>query len=1100
MENRWYTGGAVVDSKSLASTELYDPVAGTVTAGPLMSAPRSVHTATLLPDGRVLLAGGFTADFSPLASVEIFDPTTDTISAAAAMATARRSHSATLLDDGQVLVVGGFSGTSAFTGAATTAAELFDGTTWTATGSLNEARESQTATRFLDGRVLIAAGQGAFPVLRASAEIYDPLTGAFAFTGSLSIARWSHTATLLPDGAVLIAGGNTDAATGGLTASVEQFDPVSGTFTSVGSLAAARAEHTATLLPDGTILMVGGVAARPERWDPATDGTEPAGLPSVPDRAAHTATVTAAGSVAIIGGFAVIGGFATTGGPIASIELYSPGTEASGFPTTFTVTNLLDDLNPGSLRSAITQANNNLAVADTIDFEAGLTGTIPLATSLPVITDDLTINGPGADLITVDGQLQAGVRPFEVAVGVTALIDGLTITGGNTGAANGGGLLNSGTLTITNATLAGNTALNGGGIANTGGTLLVSNSTLTGNTATGIDFDGGGGLFNTGDLTITHSTLAGNTASRGGGGILNPAGGTLTITHSTLAGNFAGGGGGILNGGALAITHSTISGNTATSIGGGIDNDGGTLTISNSTITGNAAHNFGGGGIGSFRGATVSISNSTITGNFASTLGGGGIFTLDPLTITSTIVAKNTSSTGGVAVGVVIIAPDIVGEVTADFSLIGEDTEATITPGVGGGNNIIGTMATPVDPLFQEDGGGLPLLADNGGPTQTIALLAGSPALDAGSNPDRLATDQRGRGFPREVGQTDIGAFEVRPPPPPPLIDETVTVDGDGKLTATSADGGTTVLVPSGAIPDATSVDVLVTAQDANQLAADGTPIPPGTFLVGGQAFTVTITDAAGNPVTDFAAPITLMFQVDPPATPGVLRVAFFDTDVGEWVLIPAMISATGKVTIEIDHLTLFAVFQAPGIEVTLGAGFTAVTFAGATGAAVADFAATLSDDVEAILRFDAATQRYQVFRPAGPAFVDTLATLTNRDALLVQRSAGASVDVVLSDLLPSLSGERAVALVPGFTSISFTGQDGAAIDELLDGTGVTRAFRWDAASQRWQAFFVGEPTFLNGFATVDRFDLLFLFNPLGEAIELSLPDGNVIPDLPAGV
>lgn len=323
------TGGVVEDSEPLASTELYDPVARTVIAGPVMSAPRSVHTATLLPDGRVLLAGGFTTDFSPLASVEIFDPATDTISSATAMLSARSSHSATLLEDGQVLVVGGFSGTSAFTGAATAAAELFDGTTWTATGSLDEARESQTATRLLDGRVLIAAGQGAFPVLRASAEIYDPQTGTFAFTGSLSTARWWHTATLLPDGTVLIAGGNTDAATGVLTASIEQFDPGSETFTSVGNLSAARAEHTATLLLDDTILMFGGVAALPERWDPATNGTEPAGVPSVADRSAHTATVTAAGRVAIIGGFAVIGGFATTGSPIASIERYE---ELSLFP------------------------------------------------------------------------------------------------------------------------------------------------------------------------------------------------------------------------------------------------------------------------------------------------------------------------------------------------------------------------------------------------------------------------------------------------------------------------------------------------------------------------------------------------------------------------------------------------------------------------------------------------------------------------------------------------------------------------------------------------------------------------------------------------
>ena len=225
---------------------------------------------------------------------------------------------------------------------------------------------------------------------------------------------------------------------------------------------------------------------------------------------------------------------------------------------TFTVTNLNDN-GAGSLRDAITQANT-MAGADTIDFQAGLTGTITLASALPQITQDLTINGPGADVVTVSGA--SAFQVFNIAGGVTVSISGLTMSNGR--------------------------ATQGGGIAN-GGTLTVTNSTFSGNSATGLSgfFGHGGGILNNGTLTVTNSTLSGNSAlviSSNGGGIFNN--GTLTVTNSTLSGNsaLAGVGGGIFNQGTLTVTNSTFSGNsTVSSAGGGIFNVFG-ATFKNSII------------------------------------------------------------------------------------------------------------------------------------------------------------------------------------------------------------------------------------------------------------------------------------------------------------------------------------------------------------------------------------------------------------------------------------------------------------------------------------------------------------------------------------
>jgi hypothetical protein len=202
------------------------------------------------------------------------------------------------------------------------------------------------------------------------------------------------------------------------------------------------------------------------------------------------------------------------------------------------------------------------------------------------VDKNVTLRGEGADQTTISG----GGPVVTVAGGVSATIESVTITGGNS--VFGGGIFNSGTLTLTESTVSGNTAVaDGGGILNSFGTLTLQESTVSGNTAGG-NIGSGGGIANEngGTVTLTESTVSGNTVSRGGGGgIAN--GGTLTLKESTVSGNTAFGGGGIYNSGTLTLQESTVSGNTATGglgFGGGIfNNPPSTVTLQESTVSGN---------------------------------------------------------------------------------------------------------------------------------------------------------------------------------------------------------------------------------------------------------------------------------------------------------------------------------------------------------------------------------------------------------------------------------------------------------------------------------------------------------------------------------
>jgi len=288
------------------------------------------HTATALPDGRVLMAGGhFPESFVPTFRSEVYTPGTDSWTGVASMKVPRERHTATLLQGlgcgtrcGLVLVTGGVGevGTPAtpYSGAALGSAELYDpvNNSWAPAAPLRDLRANHTATLLPDGTVLLTGGlaarsEGEVAVPTDSAETYDPITGVFLPTsGVMTTARGDHTATVLPNGKVLIAG---RLAPNG--SSTEIYDPASRTFSATGSLATGRSNHTATLLPDGKVLVTGGSGAgsSAELFD-YTTGQWTSTAPMKIDRSGHTATLLPNGEVLVAGG----------SNDSTSAELYNP--------------------------------------------------------------------------------------------------------------------------------------------------------------------------------------------------------------------------------------------------------------------------------------------------------------------------------------------------------------------------------------------------------------------------------------------------------------------------------------------------------------------------------------------------------------------------------------------------------------------------------------------------------------------------------------------------------------------------------------------------------------------------------------------------------
>lgn len=272
------------------------PPTGFWTATGSMVRANTGHTATLLLDGRVLVAGGTGPDaIGPESNVtaELYDPRTGTWSATGNMITNRFQHTATLLPNGTVLVAGGESAGLR----ALASAELYDPSTgtWAATGNMTTVRARATATLLGDGRVLVAGGYGNAPSnnndhspeIVASAEIYDPSSGAWTPTGSMITPRRDHSATLLLDGTVLVAGGETNAdVPNGLRgprpqSTSELYDPATGDWASSGSMDVGFVDHGATLLLDGRVLVEYGDVARVDLYDPGSGSWASVAYPDI---------------------------------------------------------------------------------------------------------------------------------------------------------------------------------------------------------------------------------------------------------------------------------------------------------------------------------------------------------------------------------------------------------------------------------------------------------------------------------------------------------------------------------------------------------------------------------------------------------------------------------------------------------------------------------------------------------------------------------------------------------------------------------------------------------------------------------------------------
>ena len=477
-----------------------------------------------------------------------------------------------------------------------------------------------------------------------------------------------------------------------------------------------------------------------------------------------------------------------------------------------------------SLREAIINANNDAAThadctagsgADIINLAAGpysVTDSYAAYsgnTGLPQIATNITINGNGA---TIDRNSGTGFRLFAVSNAGNLTLNDLSLTdGAMTSDVGGGAIYNGGgTVTLNNVTLSGNNGTGsqgGGAIHANGGTTNANDSTFTNNTENG--GGGGGGIYanNGATVNVIDSTLTLNSATSNlGGAIATGYSGVnnINVSGSTLNNNSANTGGGIgIGAGTVIVTNSTISGNTASNAGGGIAGGNGTVTLNNVTITGNTANNQG-GGVYSF--ATVNYNRSIVSGNFASASYDSGYEVLN----WGTDNANNDNVFGR--------------------------SDITTARAFGGGSFVPGANDTNAT-----SNGGTPTalnailsttLANNGGPTQTHALVAGSPAVDTAASPACAAVPINGfdqRGYPRNVdgnatasaNECDAGAYEYLSSPPPTTGDIVIVKDATPQ--------GNTLFDFTENIPGANSGFTLSDPADPSETFDD---VAPGSYAV----------------------------------------------------------------------------------------------------------------------------------------------------------------------------------------------------------------------------------------------------------------------------
>lgn len=335
--------GALLAQVATDTTAVYEPMTDAFIPGPTMTTPRSMHTATLLPDGRWLLVGGVNYSNDPQASCEVYDPVADTFAPVAAMSSPRMGHTATLLANGKVLATGGLAAMTVTPTQlqaihdATNTAELYDpiADAWTPVPNMSTPRAAHAAVPRPDGKVLLVGGiswdpiiiLGWLPAVRRSCDLYDPVANTMVAGPQMAVARSLVDPVPLGNNRWLLAGGInavTFASPGTPTASAEIYDAVANTWTSVGAMATARGNHRGWALGNGQFLLAGGANGSiltptplqaTEVFSTATNQFAPGPAMTVP-RAGAVAHPTPQGQVMLFGG-------ASAGGIIvASTEWY----------------------------------------------------------------------------------------------------------------------------------------------------------------------------------------------------------------------------------------------------------------------------------------------------------------------------------------------------------------------------------------------------------------------------------------------------------------------------------------------------------------------------------------------------------------------------------------------------------------------------------------------------------------------------------------------------------------------------------------------------------------------------------------------------------
>jgi Bacterial Ig-like domain (group 3) len=473
--------------------------------------------------------------------------------------------------------------------------------------------------------------------------------------------------------------------------------------------------------------------------------------------------------------------------------LICPGWAAA---TTRTVTDLGDNGAPGQLRTLM----NSAVSGDTIIIPVG-TITVAGAQNEDAnaggdldVLKNLIIQGAGAGTTIIDGGANDGV--FDILVGHTLTLSGVTIRNGvNSAQAGGGGIRNFGTLNLSDAIVSGNEAAR---------------------TTAGIRTNGGG-IRNLATMNLTNVVVTGNLARGDGGGIYNEQGSVMTLTDVTVSGNTVEiDGGGIYNLGTATLTRVTVSGNNADTAAGGIFTGGAvvtaaTATLTNVTVSGNHVNSFGGG---IYNTATAILTNVTVSDN-AANFSGGGIANFGSTTLKNVIVARNSG----------VVVPG-----TANCSISSAITSLghNLDSGTGCGLTSTGDLSN-TDPLLGP-------LQDNGGFAFTHALLAGSPAIDAGTNVGCPATDQRG--FARDAF-CDIGAYESNAP----TQTATATTVNSNAVTFSSSSQQVTLAAAVSALGGRIVNEGTVTFQ-----------VMDGGINVGTAIHSATLTD--GNAIVSYALPI----------------------------------------------------------------------------------------------------------------------------------------------------------------------------------------------------------------------------------------------------